>query len=262
MKVLKKLLLFAIVSYILLCGVLYLFQERIIFNPEKLPENYVFQAGEEVEIEVEKGVSLNCLWLKEPESKGVILYLHGNKGANKRCLHQAETMTGNGYDIFMPDYRGYGKSDGEITSEEQMHGDMQQVYDFLKKHYEEKNMVVAGYSLGTGMATRLAADNRPAQVVLLAPYTSIADIKNRRAPFLPDFLLKYPLYSDQFLKKIKAPVSIFHGTSDEVIPFDCAERLCAEMPATTHLYRIEGAGHRRVIFSDLFRTELGKLLKQ
>ncbi|MFQ5448656.1 MAG: serine aminopeptidase domain-containing protein, partial [Saprospiraceae bacterium] len=110
MKLLKRAIALAAILYAVLCAGLFLGQERILFHPGKLPEDYVFRAGEEVEIGVDDGVSLNCLWLKEPASKGVILYLHGNKGSNRRCLHQAQTMTGNGYDIFMPDYRGFGKS--------------------------------------------------------------------------------------------------------------------------------------------------------
>ena len=132
MNWIKRLLYFVAFLYVLLCAALFFFQEKIILQPDKLPENHVFRQGEEVEIEVAKGISLNCLWLKEPPSKGVILYLHGNRGSNRRCLYQARNMEGHGYDIFMPDYRGYGKSDGETTSDEQLYADMQKVYDFLK----------------------------------------------------------------------------------------------------------------------------------
>ena len=114
MKFLKRALLAAAALYLLFCSVLYFGQERIIFHPDKLPEDYIFRAGEEVEIGVADGVSLNCLCLNEPESKGVVLYLHGNKGSNRRCLHLAQTLEGNGSHIFMPDYPVFGISDGTI----------------------------------------------------------------------------------------------------------------------------------------------------
>ena len=259
MKWIKRLGILALSLYALFCGALYFSQERIIFNPDKLPQDFTFREGQEVNIEVADGVSLNCLWLKEPTSKGVILYLHGNRGSNRRCLRQAETMAGNGYDILMPDYRGYGKSGGQIESEAQLQGDVQQVYDFLKKHYPEEKIVVAGYSLGSGMATYLAANNRPQQLLLIAPFLSMVDLKDRIVPFLPDFLLKYPLRSAEYLKLVQAPVTLFHGTRDDVIPFESSEKLQALHPDRFILISMN-EGHRGVIFSPVFQQTVGKIL--
>jgi pimeloyl-ACP methyl ester carboxylesterase len=259
MKWIKRFSIFIFALYALFCGVLYFSQERIIFNPDKLPEDYDFGAGEQVEIGVDKGVSLNCLWMKEPDAKGVILYLHGNKGSNRRCQHQAETMSGNGYDIFMPDYRGFGKSDGTIESESQLFADAQKVYDFLKQHYSEDRIVIIGYSLGSGIAAYLAANNQPQQLMLVAPYWSMADLKDRAVPVLPDFLLKYPLRSADYLQRVKSSVTLFHGTFDEVIPFESSEKLQALNPERFHLVATD-EGHRGIIFSPVFRHKVGELL--
>ncbi len=239
--------------YLLLLTGVFFMQERLLFLNERLPENYQFREGEEVELEVEAGIFLNCLWLKEPASRGVILYLHGNKGSNRRCLHQAATFRGLGYDVFMPDYRGFGKSDGENHSEQQLFSDMQKVYDFLRQHYSESEIILAGYSLGSGLATWLAAHNKPARVILVAPYVSMIDMKDKLFPMVPDFILKYPLRSDENLKKVNAPVSIVHGTADELIPFESAARLHQLFPDKTVLVPVPGAGHRRVIFSNTLR---------
>ncbi len=260
MKWIKRIGIVLFVLYALVCGMLYFSQERIIFHPDKLGEDYVFSEGEEVELPVDEGISLNCLWMKEPASEGVILYLHGNRGSNRRCFHQAQTMAGNGYDIFMPDYRGFGKSDGEIVSEEQLFSDVQAAYDFLKKHYAENKIVVVGYSIGSGMASYLAAHNNPQQLVLLAPYTSVVDLKNSRAPFLPDFLLKYPLRNQAFLQKVQHPVTLFHGEFDEVIPFNSSEKLQAINPSLFRLVSLP-EGHRGVIFSPIFQQTVSKILK-
>ena len=260
MKWLKRLGIALFGLYALVCGLLYFEQERLIFHPDKLGEDYVFREGEEVELPVAEGISLNCLWMKEPASRGVILYLHGNRGSNERCYHQALTMAGDGYDIFMPDYRGFGTSDGEIDSEAQLLGDVQAAYDFLKKHYREDQIVVVGYSIGSGMASYLAANNHPQQLVLLAPYTSVVDLKNGMAPFLPDFLLKYPLRSYAFLQKVKFPVTLFHGEFDEVIPFNSSVKLQAINPSLFHLVKLP-EGHRGVIFSPIFQETVRGLLK-
>ncbi len=259
MKWIKGLVITALAAYGILCAALYLGQERFIFIPDKLPADYKFDIGEEVNLEVGEGVALNCLWFKEPGAKGVILYLHGNRGSNQRCLRQAETMSGNGYDIFMPDYRSYGKSGGKTKSESQLQSDAQQVYDFLKKHYPEDRIVLVGYSLGSGFAAYLAANNHPQQLILLAPYFSMLDLKNERFPFVPDFILKYPLKSGEYLQKANLPVTLFHGKSDEVIPFESSEKLQAIRPGVFHLIATQD-NHRSIIFNPLFRQTVARLL--
>lgn len=259
MKWIKRILIFLPTAYVLLCIVLYVAQDNIIFNPDKLPEDFIFRTGEEVELGVADGISLNCLLLKEAPSKGVILYLHGNRGTIRRCIRQAETMAGNGYDIFIPDYRGFGKSDGHIESEAQLQADVQKVYDYLKQHYPEDKIVLVGYSLGSGLASYLAAHNQPQQLVMVAPYLSLVDIKNRTAPFLPDFLLRYQMQSEAYLRLVKAPVTLFHGDQDEVIPFDSSEKLQAINPLSIKLVAMH-SGHRGVLFNEAFREGMRELL--
>lgn len=248
--------------YVLACIGTYLFQDRIIFDPHALPDDYDFQTGLEVEIKVEENISLNAIWIKEPPSKGVILYLHGNRGSIRRCLRQTRGMSGNGYDIFMPDYRGFGKSDGRIQSEQDLYHDAQKVYDFLKQHYREDQIIIIGYSLGTGMATRLAADNVPQQVVLVAPYYSMIDLKNQWLPFIPDFLLKYPLRNNDLIPKIKTPITLFHGTEDELIPFVSSEKIQALNSPLATLIPLEGEGHRGALFHDQFRQKLQQIIQK
>ncbi|MEO1624053.1 MAG: alpha/beta fold hydrolase [Bacteroidota bacterium] len=260
MKWLKNTFLALFILYCLACMALYLAQDAIIFYPHPLPESHQFRDGKEVEIELDDGLSLNCLWVKEAPSKGVILYLHGNRGNNCRCLYQAENLMGNGYDIFMPDYRGYGKSDGSIESEKQLFQDAEKVYSFLQGHYEESQIVVLGYSLGTGMASYLAAHHQPQQLILLAPYVSLVDMKNRKFPFVPDFLLKYPLNNGQHLQTVSCPVTLFHGTADSVIPFDSSETLQGIKPEQIQLIPLDRVSHRGLIFHRKVRREVGKLL--
>ena len=260
MKILRNLLIFLLSIYFLICVALFFGQENIFFLPSKLSEKHIFRKGKEVEVKVAEGLSLNCLMLKEQNAKGVILYLHGNKGSNRRCLHQAETMANNQYDIFMPDYRGYGKSDGEIISEQQIYMDMQKVYDYLKQTYKENQIVIVGYSLGTGMASWLAAKNNPKRLILLAPYLSFVDLKDRRFSLIPDFIVKYPLSNEAHLKEVKCPVNIFHGTNDSVIPFDSSVKLAALYPSKVSFIKMNGESHRGAIFNRLFRSKVRELL--
>lgn len=257
----RGLAIFFLVILGILSAILYFVQERVIFNPDKLSERFVFSRGEEVEIEVAEDIFLNCLWLKTPRSKGVILYLHGNRGSIKRALFQAENLRGNNYDILIVDYRGYGKSDGHIYSETQLYQDMQKIYDYLKQSYKESQIAVIGYSLGSGMASFLAATNQPQQLILVAPYQSMTAMKDLFLKIAPDFLLKYKLDNESHVARVTCPVTIFHGTADELIPYSMAETLQQVNPDNIRLVKMPGIGHRSVIFNSRFIEEVSRLLK-
>lgn len=242
------------------CSILYFGQDRIIFNPDQLPEDFRFRDGQELEIEVDKETYLNSLFLPSEHSEGVILYLHGNRGSNRRCLRQADMLRGNNYDILMPDYRGYGKSDGEISSEDQLLSDVQKVYDYLLTRYDESKIVIVGYSLGTGMASYLAANNKPARLLLVAPYLSFYNLKDQWIRIIPDFLVKYPLNNQKYLKDVTCPITLFHGTLDEVIPYESSVTL-ARINPSAKLISLDGTNHRGSIFSDLFRQTLSQILR-
>ena len=261
MKLLKFIIKAILIIYILGCGVLYFVQEKVIFLQDTLPESYQFRDGEEVEVQVASNIFLNCLWLRSANSKGVILYFHGNKGSNARCLYQAERMRGLGYDIFMPDYRGFGKSDGKISGQKQLLSDAQKVYDHLKTMYDESEIVLVGYSLGTGIASYLAAKNDPQQLVLNSPYISFTDLKDRRMPIVPDFLVKYPLNNYNYIQQADEKVTIFHGTNDNLIPFDSSQKLASIDVNRITLIPLNNTSHRRAIFSDRFSRGLSKILE-
>lgn len=251
-----------LILYLIICTGLWFLQDSLIFNPYKLPEDYVFSPKNEVELEVEEGIYLNGLWIRTENSKGAIIYLHGNRGSNRRCRRQAMNMANNDYDIFMIDYRGYGKSDGEIYSEEQLYADVQKVYDYVKESYREDQIILAGYSLGSGMASYLAANNNPKKLVMIAPYINFYQLKNKYLTFLvPDFLVKYPLNNAAHLETIKCPVTLFHGTMDRVIPYNSSKELVKINPENIELITLKKESHRGAIFNGLFRRKFRELVQ-
>lgn len=261
MKWLKRFVYFIFFLYALGCGAVYMQQERMIFQPTPLSQNFEFWTGEEVYIPVADEVQLHAMWLRAPRAKGAILYWHGNRGSNRRCLRQAENLAGMGYDVLMPDYRGFGKSDGKIQSEEQMFADAQAVYEWLQQYYREDQIVLVGYSLGSGVATYLASQNQPRHLCLVAPYQSMLAMKDMFAPFIPSFLLKYPLRNDLRLPEVETPITFFHGSRDELIPYDHSIYLQSLVPERGRLVRLNGTGHRGAIFSNTLRRELATILQ-
>lgn len=235
--------------YIMGCAIVYFCQERFIFFPEKLDKTspLVFpQPTEELHFKTKDGNELVGLLFPADSSKGLIFYLHGNAGSLRTWGSIAEVYRALHYDIFMLDYRGYGKSEGHISSEKQLHEDVQLVYDSLKQRYEEAQTIVLGYSIGSGLAAKLASANSPRQLILQTPYFSLSDLMSHYYPFLPRFLLKYELETNKYLPACHMPVAIIHGDQDAVIPHESSERLQKLFKPGDTLITLKGAGHNSI----------------
>jgi alpha-beta hydrolase superfamily lysophospholipase len=259
-----QILLILLISYVLLCIFVYFYQERMIFFPKKLAADYKFQFEEpyeEISIPVD-GIKLNGLLLKADSSKGLVFYLHGNAGGLDSWGEIAGTYTSLGYDVFMLDYRGYGKSGGRILNEEQFYADVQLAYQKLKERYRENQTIIVGYSIGTGAASWLASSNNPRMLILQAPYYSLKDMMRKNYTYLPSFLLKYNFENYKHLQTIKAPVYIFHGKNDEVIYTGSSEKLKPFLKPTDSVMIIEGMGHNGMNEDAVYKHEVEKLLKE
>lgn len=252
MKWLKRIGITLGVIYLISCGLLYFHQEALIFHPHQKTANHSYGDYPETWVTMADGMRLHALHLQKPNPRGVILYLHGNVGDNGRSLHQTRSIQSLGFDLFLVDYRGFGKSEGEIGSEKDMTEDFQVVYDHLKQDYAEEDILVVGYSLGSGPASFLAANNDPRAVVLVAPYTSLTAMKNQFLWMFPDFLLKYGLNNRKHLAAASSPVYLLHGTNDELIPLAMSEELETLNEERIQLVEMPNVGHRGAILNRMF----------
>ncbi len=267
MRILKKILLWTLsISaglYLVLCLVMYSFQEMLIFHPPKLDAGFKFtykNSFEELTIPAGDGKKLSGLLFKADSAKGLIFYLHGNGGALNTWGNAADNYLALGYDVFILDYRGYGKSQGEIESEDQFYSDVQVAYDEMKKRYDEKRIIVIGYSIGTGSAAMLSSKNSPKLLVLQAPYYSLIDMMHHTYPFVPDLLLKYKFETYNFIQKVKAPVLVFHGDADEIIYYGSSVKLKEHFKSADKLITIPGFGHSGMNKNEFYLAELAKVL--
>ena len=250
------------VSYIIICGLLYMWQEKLIFYPEVLPPDFRYPFAEpfdELTWQVE-GATINALHFKAGQPKGVILYFHGNGGSLRNWGEVAGTFVEQGYDVLMPDYRGYGKSTGRITGEAVLHQDAAYAYAYLQARYPEQDIILYGRSLGTGLAVYLARSYRPRLLILESPYYSLRDLIARRLPFIPGFFAKYQLRSDLWIGEVTCPIYLFHGTQDEVIPYASGERLLTRIKAEHQLITIVGGGHNNLSDFPLYHEQLKAIL--
>ncbi len=252
-------------AYLIFTTMIYFLQERFIFLPTRLPQQYEYNFEQdylEFNLNSEDGAQLNALHFKIPNAKGIILYFHGNAGNLSRWGEIAGAISREyEHDVVVMDYRTYGKSTGSL-SEEALHRDGQLFYDHLLDLYSEKDIILYGRSLGTGIAARLAAQNRPARLILETPYYSLLDIGQRRFPFLPvKWLLKYQFKSFEYVKDISCPVAVFHGTEDEVIPLESGRKLFQSIPGERkQFFLVKGGRHNNLSGFEAYHRGMNHLL--
>lgn len=250
-KALAALLVLLLAAYAAMLGALWWKQESLIFRPTPLPADHRFALppdAHEVFIDV-PGARLNALHLRRPGARGLVFFLHGNAGNLERWFVDLDFYRALNYDVFMLDYRGFGKSTGRIESEAQLLADVRAAWNTVAPAYAGRHVVFLGRSLGTGLAAELTAALPPAQrpdlLLLVSPYRSMLAMAAEQYPYVPGLLLRYPLRTEQALRQLagsRTAVALLHGDRDRLIPLHHSEALARALPGVT-LHRVAGAGH-------------------
>lgn len=238
-----------LILYFAICLAFYFFQHYGFFRPEILSSAFQYKYAfpfEELDFDMEDGGRINAIYFKVPNSRGVVFYLKGNSKSLKGWGKFAKDFLSNGYDFFMMDYRGFGKSKGK-RSQTNVYNDTQFLYKWLSEHYPEDKIILYGRSWGSGVAARIASWNKPRMLILDSPYFSFYYNVNRYLFFIPlRYLLRYDIRTDLYLKSVHCPVFIIHGTKDRLISYKQSEMLKGLHPDKITLYGIEGARHNNL----------------
>jgi pimeloyl-ACP methyl ester carboxylesterase len=167
--------------------------------------------------------------------------------------------------VLIPDYRGYGKSTGKIRNEAMLHRDAAVAYNYLRERYFENQIIIYGRSIGSGIAVCLAKETRPRILILESPIFNMRDLARHHYPLMPAILvaliLKYPMRTDLWIADVPCPVYLFHGTEDDVVPYNSSERLLKLIRTESRLIRIPGGGHNNLGDFTLYHEELESILK-
>ncbi len=261
---LKKVLIVIASLYVIIFVALYFLQEKMIFIPDVLQQDYSYEFSEnfeEVFLKTEDGAKLNALHFMVENPKGVILYFHGNAGELSRWGIVVQKFVELNYDVLVMDYRTYGKSTGKL-SQNALYSDAQLFYDYLLKSYTEAEIVVYGRSLGTTFATYVAAENHPKQLILEAPFYSLDEVASKRFPIYPvGWFLKFHFPTYQYLKDVSCPITIFHGTDDLVVNYRNSEKLSKiETKEKLTFIAIPGGTHHNLVTYEAYKTTLDTIL--
>jgi len=261
---LKKIIYICITLYVMLIIGLYFFQEKIIFRPKKLAKNFSYSFStkfEEIHLKTNDNSTINGLHFKVDEPKGVLLYFHGNKGNLERWGKIVAPFTNYNYDVFVIDYRGYGKNSDSRT-EPKMYEDAQLAYNYVKQFYKEENISIYGRSLGSTFAVKVAKDNKPKQLILEAPFYNLVHLANLKYPLIPfQWLLKFNFETNSYINDVTCPITIFHGDKDKMVPIESSHKLIEfKGEKDINLIVLKDGTHHNVYKYKSYNDAMSKLL--
>jgi hypothetical protein len=228
-----------VLGYFLQPMLLYFPEPELQASPEKLGLSY-----RDVWLQSSQGNKIHAWFTPGPggAEKPVVLFLHGNAGNISHRLDLLRIVQELGLACFMPDYQGYGQSQGR-PSEEGMYQDAYAAWKFLvqEKGVQPGEVVIWGHSLGGPVAARLARDREPGALILDSTFTSLPQIGQKLYPFLPvKRFSRYKYPTKQYLQQSQAPVLVVHSTQDGLVPFELGRELYQAAPEPKEFLEIQG----------------------
>ncbi len=225
--------------YLLAALLLFFFQDRIIFPGQALKG--MPDAGQGV-------AGLLRLWTEQDEGRseawflpaldasnekpaGLLVFTHGNHELIDSWPSALRTYRRMGFHVLLPEYRGYGRSEGS-PSEAAIVSDIEQLLKSVlaRPDVDPGRVVYHGRSIGTGVACALARVRKPQAIILQSPFVSLTEMAHRM--LMPGFLLRSPFESQEALQALGLPVLIFHGDVDTVVPTHHGRRLHEALPGS------------------------------
>lgn len=256
------------ICYIAAVALLYVYQRELIYFPDArkvLPSEAGLVGVREEIIATPDGERLVAWWSPPRPGMPVVVDFQGQGGAPSHRVHRIRPFVAEGYGILTLSYRGYGGSTGK-PSERTLVADGDLAIDWLKaRGFAENRIVIFGESLGTGVAVQVAASRSVAGLILDSPYSSLADVAQGRFPLVPvRWLMLDRFDSLAHIPRVKAPIFIFHGDRDTIVPYELGQRLYAAATSPKEFMTIPGGFHtvpfedgpwqRIKAFLDRFRT--------
>lgn len=209
---------------------MYVLQTQMVYHPQKtisFTPNDVGLSYEDVTFTTEDNILLHGWYVPADTADQTVLYFHGNAGNISGRLQTIQLLHGLGYNVFIFDYRGYGRSEGS-PSEEGTYKDAEAAWDYLSNDRSIANseIIIMGRSLGGAIASWLAVHKTPMAVIIESTFTSAQDLGADLYPWLPvRWLLKYDYNTLENIQRIDVPLFMAHSKDDEIVPYHHGKQL-------------------------------------
>ena len=226
---LLQLVLIIFFLYFFVLVFLYFYQRNLLYHPNE--NNYlrdkILVNVEKVKIQTSDNIEL-LGWYHEKNLKDykTIIYFHGNAGSLENRIHKLNYFDDMKINFLIIAWRGFSGNNGK-PSEQGLYIDGKSAIEWLiKKGVDEKNLVLYGESLGTGVATHLAQNKNYAGIILETPFTSMIDAAKTFYPYIPvNLLLKDKFENDKKIRNINSPILVMHGEADQIVPFSMGKKI-------------------------------------
>lgn len=244
-------------GYLALCAALFLLQRPVIFPAPRArasaPPGMAYVA-------VPGGTSL--AWSDAGGDGPVLVHFHGNAEQAADSAFLAARLVREGVSFAAVEYPGYAGTPGAPTEASLLDAAARALEHLAgPMGVARGRLALSGQSLGTGVAVAMAARGWGTRLLLVSPYTSLADVGARAFPWVPvRLLLRDRLDSAARAPEVRVPALVLHGTLDEVIPFDLGRALAARLPGARFV-ALEGAGHNDVWGAPAALPEVLRLLR-
>jgi len=215
--------------YFLVLVFLYFYQRNLLYHPNEnnYSEDKISVDIENVRIKTSDNIEL-LGWYHEKNLKDfkTLIFFHGNAGSLENRIHKLNHFRDMNINFLIIAWRGFSGNNGN-PSEQGLYEDGKSAIDWLiKKGVSEKNLILYGESLGTGVATHLAQNKNFAGVILETPFTSMIDAAKKFYPYIPvKLLLKDKFENYKKIKNINLPILIMHGEIDQLVPFSMGKKI-------------------------------------
>jgi len=237
--------------------------ESIVFRPIELDSSFVFSFSkpfEEFFIETEPGVNINTVKFPVKNPRGSILYFHGNKDNLVRWGEIVSQLSVYEYNIYIFDYRGYGKSTGSPSERGVLH-DSEVIFNKINQKFPDELWIFYGRSLGTGIAAYLSSKCKPKGLILESPYYSMEELITHYYFPYPWYHQKITIPTHSYLKESSFPVLILHGTDDQIVPIEEGQKLFHSLRHTRScMVTIEHGTHDDLAKHDEYRKAIQNFL--
>lgn len=233
-------------GYILLVLLMYAMQSNLVYHPQNniwATPSSVGLSYEDVTFQTEDAVSLHGWFVPADTAALTVLYFHGNAGNISGRLETFRLLHDLGLNVFMIDYRGYGKSEGQ-PSEQGTYRDAEAAWQYLNKKREiaDSSIVIMGRSLGGSVAAWLAARKNPAAAIIESTFTSAADLAADLYPWLPvRWMINYDYNTLDQIKQIESPIFMSHSRDDQIVPFHHGKKLFEAVESPKKFVELEGS---------------------
>lgn len=249
----SRLVLAALAGYLVLLGLAWLFQERLAFPAPRSPLPEPGRAGlpdaRTIHLLMRDETPLVGWYLPpgaQPEARCCpgLLWFYGNAETIGTIWPVLRDFRPPATALLVVDYPGYGASGGR-TTEAGLYAAAELAYEALasRPEVDRRRIFVYGRSLGSALATHLAAHHDVAGLVLESPFTSARELSRRHYPFLPAALLHVRLDNLDAMRHVRCPVLVVHGTADRLVPAAMGRRVAAAAAGPSELLLIDGADH-------------------